>query len=257
MQIWIGGVDKSSLYVVNSLEIGDEINARSTCRFQLVDKTGTYHPANGATVEIYNNDANLIFGGFIKEPDENVLWGTAALSVNVDCVDNQAICDWRLIAESYDNMTTGAIVTDIITQVLADEGITVGVIHAGITATRVVFPRIKASQAMDELAEMSGFTWWIDSDKALYFVDRSTYLSPWNITATSPIRNVQYRRNEDQYRNKQYIRAGTDTTDPQVATFKGDGEQKTFTVAYVIAVTPIVEVNTGAGYVAKTGKSVV
>lgn len=99
---------------------------------------------------------------------------------------------------------------------------------------------------------MSGFTWWIDSDKALYFVDRSTYLAPFNITATSPIRNVQYRRNEDQYRNKQYIRAGQDTTDPQVAVFKGDGEQKTFTVAYAIAVTPVIQVNTGAGYVAKT-----
>lgn len=460
MQLLIGGVDKTSLYVVNSLEIGDEINARSTCRFQLVDKTGVYHPPNGATVEIYDNDATLIFGGFVKEPDENVLWGTSALSVNVDCVDNQAICDWRLVAESYDNMTTGAIVKDMIDTTLAEEGVwynpsalsfdgvddyvtiptiptssqitielmfnplsvgstknlcwgyttnrfiltvetnltmkwfmTIGgvgigykttsllynmnawnhvaitydgatirfylngvqdpatfaatgtsaadafylgtnynhttsffhgsiddvriwnvartqaeiqasynrelignetglvgywkfnegsgttaldstananngtisgatyttdvwdggqSIQDGITATRVVFPRIKISTAMDELAEMSGYTWWVESNKRLYFVDRSTYLAPFNITATSPIRNVQYRRNEDQYRNKQYIRAGQDTTSPQIAVFKGDGEQKTFTVAYAIAITPVVEVNTGAGYVAKT-----
>jgi len=123
MQILIGGVDKTSLFRVNSLEISDEINARSTCRFQLVDTTGLYHPNNGAAVEIYDNDANLIFGGFVNEPNENVLWGTDALVVNVDCVDNQAIADWRLVAESYDNMTTGDIVKDIIDTTLSEEGV--------------------------------------------------------------------------------------------------------------------------------------
>lgn len=454
MQIIIGGVDKSSLYRVNSLEIGDEINARSTCRFQLLDKTGAYHPPNGATVEIYDNDANLIFGGFVKEPDESVPMGTSALFVNVDCVDNQAICDWRLVADSFDNLTTGAIVKDIIDTTLAEEGVwynpsalsfdgvddvvtlatpvllsgeftqemwikysntilkmwtggkpttnikfgvsgnffiriinggssdtsvaspsvdtwhhvaitrdssnkvdlivnggtptrlfsdvaqvgetSLGLIgtstdlqrftgpiddvriwnvartpaqilashnreligtesglvgywklnegsgstasdstananngtitgatyttdveggqsiQAGITATRAVFPRISATSAFEELAEMSGFTWWVESNKRFFFVDRSTYLAPFNITATSSIRNVNYRRNEDQYRNKQYIRAGQDTTDPQAEVFSGDGERKTFTVAFAIAATPVIEVNTGAGYVVKT-----
>lgn len=465
MQILIGGVDKSSLYRQNSLEISDEINARSTCRFQLTDSTGAYHPANGATVEIYDNDDNLIFGGFVKEPDEMVPFGTSSLIVNVECVDNQAIADWRLVADSYDSMTTGAIVKDIIDNTLAEEGVwynpyalsfdgvddyvdcgtgstlnittsitiearikfttaqltdfgvivgkyktpserayllywhhTTGTmrfwtgsgesvqafspvadvwyhiaavnnqagnkrtiyinavelpsstsyvagesstsktmigkaeslalfwdgpiddvriwevaltpaqilasynrelignesglvgywkfnegsglvaldstananngtisgatyttdvqggqsIQDGATATRAVFPRIPATSAFEELAEMSSFTWWVDSDKRFYFVDRSTYLAPWNITATSPIRNVQYRRNEDQYRNKQYIRAGQDTTDPQIAIFAGDGERRTFTVAYAIAETPVIEVDTGAGYVAKT-----
>lgn len=467
MQILIGGVDKSSLYRQNSLEISDEINARSTCRFQLTDSTGAYHPANGATVEIYDNDANLIFGGFVIEPDEMVPFGTSSLIVNVECVDNQAIADWRLVADSFDSMTTGAIVKDIIDTTLAEEGVwynpsalsfdgvddrvdcgnnavfsltstitlearikpsatistfqrcianenagsgyafgvfatnnfefyggtagnvnlkttssplaidawqhiaatydtslgsnnlklflngvlvtqkTIttplavsglnlsigsrpngGILFAGsiddvriwnvarteseilasynrelignesglvgywklnegtgttaldstananngtisgatyttdvqggqsiqdgATATRAVFPRIPATAAFEELAEMSSFTWWVDSDKRFYFVDRSTYLAPWNITATGPIRNVQYRRNEDQYRNKQYIRAGQDTTDPQVAIFAGDGERRTFTVAYAIAETPVIEVDVGAGYVAKT-----
>jgi hypothetical protein len=123
MQILIGGVDKSALYRTNSLEIADEVNARSTCRFELVDITGAYHPANGEPVAIYDNDANLIFGGFVKEPEERVPLGTSALFISVDCVDNQAIADWRLIAESYDNMTTGDIVKDIIDGTLSHEGV--------------------------------------------------------------------------------------------------------------------------------------
>lgn len=246
MQILIGGVDKVSLYVARTLQIQDEVNARTTASFELIDKAGSYHPSNGAVVEIYDNDANLIFGGLIDDVIETNPMGTSALFYSISCVDFQSITDRRILNESYTSQTSGAIVTDVRTNILAGEGITVGQIDTGATIELGVYPTIPISQVFDELAEASGYSWWIDKNKALYFVNRSTFSAPFDITTASAYRNVTYRKSKEQYRNKQYIRAGKEKTSTQTATFKGDGEIQTFTVAFKIAEVPTITLNAGA-----------
>ena len=116
-------------------------------------------------------------------------------------------------------------------------------IQAGPTVQQAVFNYVPATQCLDKLADLSDFMWWIDSNKVLRFCDRALYQAPFNITETTAISRVRLSHNRDNYRNRQYIRAGKGTTDPQTETFKGDGAQKTFTVGFPVAKVPTVSVN--------------
>jgi hypothetical protein len=243
MQIKVGGIDKTSLYQPGSLNISDEISGRSTAGFQLVDKTGTYHTSPGQAIEIYDNALNLIFGGMVEDPEEENPLGTNVLFLPVQCVDQQALADRWLVIETYDNQTCGFMVRDFITKYLAQEGVVAGTVQDGPTVSRAVFPYISVSKALDDLAEQAGFSWWISADKKLNFVSRDTFRAPWNVTDTSPIRAVKVRTNKDQYRNRQYIRAGRDVTDPQQESFAGDGKRQTFVVGFGIAKVPTVTLN--------------
>lgn len=247
MKILINGIDKTSLFSPYSLNIDDEINARSTSNFRLIDKTGSYHVSPGQPVEVYDNSNTLVFGGMIEEPEEENPMETNVLYIPVTCIDQQALADRRLIGESYDNQTCGYMARDILTKKLSQEGVTEGVIHDGPTVVRAVFPYFKATQCLDDLAELSGFSWWISHDKKLYFVSRETFKAPFNITNTSKIRNVKVKINKDKYRNRQFIRAGQDVTDVQTERFKGDGEQRTFSVGFKIAKKPTINVITDNG----------
>jgi hypothetical protein len=243
MKLLINGVDKISLLKQRSLRIQDTVNKRSTVSFSLVNENLDYHPSPGLPIEIYDNDNALVFAGLIDVPREISPIGVDVLYIPIEAVDNQAICDRRLVIDSYDNMSAGDIVKDILTKVLSDEGIIAGTIQQGPTLIRSVFPYVTATQALDDLAEVSGFTWWITHDKKLHFADRNTFKAPWNITSTSPIRDFEVEQNRDEYRNRQYIRAGQDVSDLQTESFKGDGKQQTFTVGLKIAKEPTLYLN--------------
>ncbi len=62
-------VDLTNYYRPQTLEIEDEINARSTARFGLVDATGALEITDGSPIEIYDYSGNLIFGGFVMYPN--------------------------------------------------------------------------------------------------------------------------------------------------------------------------------------------
>jgi hypothetical protein len=243
MQIKINGKDVTLMLKPNSLTIIDRINSRSMASIKLVDKNGNYHPSPGQPVEIYDNANGLIFGGMIETPEEENPLFTNLLNLPVSCVDNQALADRHLIAESYDNTLCGDIVRDMLTKKLSQDGVIAGVIHDGPTVSRAVFPYLSVSSALDELAELAGYSWWITHDKKLNFVARETFKSPWDITDTSPIRNLTVKKDKSQYRNRQYIRAGQDITDIQTERFKGDGEQQTYTIGFKLAKVPTLKVN--------------
>lgn len=115
---------------------------------------------------------------------------------------------------------------------------------AGTTIRRSVFNYVSAAQSLDDLAELSGATWWITPDKTLHYVDRSEFKAPWSITPDHmPTRDIEVETDLKEYRNRQYMRAGKDTTDIQTETMKGDGEKKTFNVGYGVAERPTVKVN--------------
>jgi hypothetical protein len=115
---------------------------------------------------------------------------------------------------------------------------------AGTYIRKAVFNYVKASQAFDEICELSGAIWWITADKVLHYVSRDEFKSPWDITPEhSPTSNMEVETDLSEYRNRQYLRAGQDITDEQTESFKGDGSKKTFTVGYKIAQKPTVLLN--------------
>src|SRR5690554_6486420 len=99
------------------------------------------------------------------------------------------------------------------------------VIQDGPVITEAIFNYIPISQAFDVLAEKAGFWWVIDENKRLWFMTRSTNIAPWIVTGDNiKYRSISVEHGNSYYRNKQYIRGGTDETDLLTETKTGDGE---------------------------------
>ena len=206
--------------------------------------------SRGQAVAIYTPDANLVFGGFIWDPEQSPIASDGGLFWNISCVDNHYLADKRLIAVSYEDKTCGFIVDDIYDNYLADEGITIGNIELGDTLLEAVFNYVSVTDAFDKLAEAAGFVWFIDENKALYFQARDTTAALWAIVGDmTDIKlkgTIKMSGGNPQYRNRQYIRGGRDVTAPQTETFTADGDMVSFTVGYPINAEPTVKEDGGA-----------
>ena len=245
LSIEIGGVDKTSNIRFGSLRISDAVNSRSTASVDIVDPTGAYRPDVGAVVEVYDG-ATLVFAGTIDDLPEEKLSGASGVAYSgVPIVDYTQIADRKLVAESYESELAGDIVADIITNYLASEGITAGDVQDGVTVSKAVFNYMTASECFDELSELTGFQWTIKSDKTLDFFDRASYAGT-AITESSDIWNVSVIRSRENYRNRQYLRAGQDIALPETRTFKGDGQLQTFLLPLPVAKVPTITKNAAA-----------
>lgn len=243
--VLIDGTDRSDYVMAKTISIDDTINERSTASMSMFDKNGLYRPEIGESVEVYDG-ATLLFGGTVDDLPEQEISGTGALHyANMPLVDYTEIADRRIVAESFTNVTAGSIVSYIITNYLADDGITAGDIQDGPIVSKAIFNYMSASQCCDELSELTGFQWCINYDKSLDFFDRTSYTGT-AITASSAIRKLKVTKNRDQYRNRQYLKAGFDISETQIRDFKGDGSTQVFTVDLPMAEEPTVTVNSVA-----------
>lgn len=271
---------------IGSLRIDDQAQNRSTCNFTLRDPNGVYTPQTGHEVLIYDDAGDLVFGGSIERPKRRRLISGGPLETTVACVDFNQIADRHIVARTYSNTTAGEIVRDIVTNDLAGEGISVigstinttgsqvgigevgsaevGTIsHTGVQNGPVIdeatFVYQTAAECFSDLAELIGFYWNIGYDKLLTFAPPEQVTAPFAVAEGAGIggaanfRDMSVEESRDQYRNRQYVRAGTDVTDPRTETFKGDGNTKTFTLAFPAATEPVVEVSlSGGAFTAKT-----
>lgn len=236
-------------YQANSIDYDDNVGQRSAASFGVVDPLGTMQFKKGQPVEIYEENeygdpGALVFGGVIDRPVSRYLSLAGNGKIHqITCADQHYIADKRIVAKLYREVLAGDIVKDLINSYLIDEGVTAGEIQNGPVVIEAVFNYISFTQCMESLAEKAGFEWEIDAHKKLHFFARETFRSNEEITETSNIKNVEVEPESAEYRNRQYVRAGKDMTDPQTERFKGDGSRQTFTVGFQIAQVPTIFLN--------------
>lgn len=242
MQCYINNIEVD--IIAGSLSISDAIEERSTASFTVRDTAGALTFHKGQPVKIYDNDENLIFSGFINNPKSQKTTGAKLKLHSIDCMDNHYLADKRVIFKAYQNISAGDIVRSIINDILSNEGISAGLIQDGPEIQQAVFNYIPITMALDSLAEKANFIWYIGFDLKLYFMDRSANTAPWVCTGND-IQSDTLTVEEDNpyYRNKQYIKGGTDVTDPVTENFKGDGTTRTWNVGFKINSEPAIRLN--------------
>jgi len=229
-----------------SMSIEERIEERSTASFIVVDKLATADYVRGTPVEIYNDIPVLIFSGFIDTPGRARIAPNYGLYHDIVCMDNHYLADKRLVWKAYTTLgqTLADIVNDIWTDYLDDEGVIVGEIQTGpIIQIPAIINGVKVSEAFDALKELSGFIWFIDENKNLYFIDRATNAAPWNldgVTHRAIKGSVYLSTGNALYRNGQYVRGGTGVSVLQTENFTADGVNLAFTVGYRIAEEPVI-----------------
>jgi len=240
--VTIGGVEKD--LIRKSLSIDLRIEERTIAQFALYDETAGYHYEQGEAVLIYDQDGDLVFGGIIDVPEEQLVGDGFVHSIR--CIDYHYHADKRIAAESYVDTDAGDIARDLLVKYLAPEGITAGTIQDGPEIVSAVVNYVTVSKALDALAEKSGFIWYIDENKELHFEERYTHAAPWIAYSSHMIKGrTKLQHGHRQYRNRQYIRGGRAATDPQVENRTGDGETESFAMGYPLIEAPTVTEDAG------------
>lgn len=249
IEISINGEKVGKYLQPSSYRYTDNLNSVNRASFILIDTANTYRPDVGQQV-IVERDGIREFAGTIESIQESLPLGTTALFLKIECVDYNQIFDRHLVANAYTSQTLLQIVTDIINVQMPNENITLGGVETGPTIEKAIFNYVSVTQAFNDLSKLTGYSWYLDYFKDLKFIDRGNFEAPFAINSgNQPIRSFVYNRTRNQYRNKQYIRAGEDSTDTitnELPTPKPDGVATTFILQFPLAVEPTIKVNTVA-----------
>ena len=246
IEIVINGVDLSGEYQPGSLGLADELESRGTADFVLIDKANTLDFSPGESVDIRLN-GTLLFSGTLQNISER--WPamdktTLFHTLKLKAIDHNALADRFLVAKTFsEGQLPGAIVESLRADYLDGEGVTAGNIeNGGITLGLVSFNYQSVSDCLDDLAELIGFIWFIDENRALNFQARDTTSASFGYSDSSlPIRRLVKEKTRINYRNRQYLRAGRDLQGvANTESFAGDGERRTFTVGLPIGEEPTI-----------------
>ncbi len=245
--VTIGGTSRN--FEKESLSFRQSVNGRDTLSVTIRARTSEFEPAEGQALVLEDNSVE-VFGGLIQQVSDEQEGDSDFLLFTVEAEDSSGICDRHLVAAVYENQTLKAIVEDIVDTALAGEGMTYTGVDTGPTIEKAVFNYVSATDAFNDLGELSGMSWWF-ATKDLQFRERASVVGT-AITDTNYVRMRRTKARED-YRNRQFVRAGTDLTDALAEVFAGDGQRQVFNVAYPVGLAPTVEENiAGGGYTSKT-----
>jgi hypothetical protein len=252
----------NNLVMATGPTIRDVVEDRSTADFTILDSSHAFFFEKGESVLIRDFNFQLIFGGFIEIASQSRISPDGIISWEISCTDNHYLADKRLVAKAFVAASTPTIsdcVMWLVDNILDDEGITVGEINCSTAIEAVSFDYVSVATALDDLANYGDCTWFIDMERKLYFIPRTTYPAAWNITETSGVMtnvlwdSFRVTSSNPEYRNQQFIRGGYSRTAVQTEISKGDGEKSSFPVGYKIAEVPTISVSiNSAPYVAKT-----
>ena len=233
-----------------TLKFESHVERRGKCSFTLFSPG--YPVERGDEVRIYLN-GSLTWAGSIERVEHASLESDfESFEIKVSGVSNDELADRHLHAASYidpdplnPTQNVGDIVKSILSDELAQDGVTEGEIQDGPTFAAANFNYVTVSRALDTLARQVGFLWKINVDKTLDFVARENFTAPWDISPTNrAYQRASLRSDRRDYRNVQYVRGGKTKTDiEEEQQFQGDGENQTFGLRLDVAELPRVYVN--------------
>jgi hypothetical protein len=244
-------------YLEDSLSIRQRLGSCDSCSFDLMLTPGASIPVVvGQPIQIAVGEdpgATLLWGGTVDRYREieqvtgKRTQGTAdsyTRRLRVECVCYTQLAERFYVAETYSSQPAGQIAADLVQTYLDVDGVTTDGVVDGPTVEEAQFPYIRLSEALNDLAELTGYHWFIGPNKDLTFAPRTANTAPIEITDTNkPYFSLTIERGRSEYRNKQIIRAGEDLTSERTETFVGDGERKVFNVAFPVGKKPAVKVN--------------
>lgn len=234
MTVTINSIDRSDFVLWNTLRVENLLTSQvDTCSF-IISNFGDhiFKPTVGKSVVVANG-ATTIFGGVIvrvteKSPSYGVIY------YEVQCSDYTRVLDQHLVAETYENQTVQAIITDIITN-HAPAGFTTTQVSCTVVLKTIQFKYEPVSACLKQLAELVGYDWYVDYAKDIFFKDPAENLASFDVeddTGTYEKDSLVIRRDNSQTRNSVIVRGGEYLGSTFTASVRADGKQFTFNLPY-------------------------
>lgn len=256
--VWIDSTDVTALVEKGSLNITDILTKEvDTCTFRLLDSTGSNKPLVGQEVLVFYRETaiatpTLRYAGYISEaPQEQ--FAQDKFAYEIMCVDYTQELNKNLVVEVYENVTAGSIIKDI----LGTYAKTIGgfFVQDGPTINFIAFNYKYPMECIEELAELSGYDWYVDVERNVHFFVSTTTAAPFSLTETSAsgeFSNLSISVNKEELQNTVTVRGGFEFSSLFTQEEVADGIQDSFPLRYAPFAPISVFVDSGSGYVSKT-----
>lgn len=235
MQILIGSTDVTTKVVPSSLRIENILTKQvDRCTFTIMNAASLiFKPSVGQEVIIKNDDDVRIFGGVIVRRTDKADT-IDLLEYDIECSDYTRVLDQKLVAETYQNMTVGDIIDDLILN-FAPSGFTTNQVVCSTPVTYIQFKYESISSCLQQLADQVGYDWYVDYYQDLYFQSPTANSAPFDITdgdGTHIEGTLIIRRDNSQLRTSVIVRGGEYLGAEFTASVRADGKQITFPLPY-------------------------
>jgi hypothetical protein len=173
VKILDNGTDISKSVDWKSIDFIDVLTKETgTGKFNVRQGVGQTYPAKvipviGDTIELYDS-TGLIWGGSVTEV-EPIISGLM-ITWQVTATDWGFLLDGTLVKKNYAGMDPADIVADLINTFCAGKGFNLGGVQRGnFLVETIKFNYQQPSKALQSLAKLIGWDWFIGPDKTVYF----------------------------------------------------------------------------------------
>lgn len=258
INLQIGGNDFSHQRKQGSEKIVENIqNQGNTLTVSVTKRAGQNTPIGGQTISM--NDvinSRTLFNGYVTKITPQEYGIGNYIIYKVEAMDHTYVLANKEAQESYENMTLGAIVADLLTNIDAGYGITGTNVAAGPVISTINFNHISIRQCFENLAKLTGYIWWIDYAKDVHFIDPTggVATAPEKITDTSGNHeSIAIHTDVTQVKNDIIVLGGTQESANYPQVIVGDGSAREWLLLYPVQTMVSVELSLGGGaYVAQT-----
>lgn len=241
----VGGNDVTDYLQRGAVAVTDTLTSElDTCSFTLFDTDGAMPAIANWDEVLVEEGATKHFAGYLVDTTLRSEKGVLK-TWDCKCEDYGALLGSVAVNAKYENTADDAIIAAIFASLVANEGFdaTTHVSQSG-TISYIRFNRTSVLAAMRELCDITGYDWYVDSAKALWYFDPAAGAAnaPFDLAdavqadyaATYPMDSGSFQIKGDAHdiRNRVYVYGGKYEAPAMTQYWDGDGIKQEFWTAY-------------------------
>lgn len=225
----IAGTNYLPYYKSNTVKIREMLRKTNVMTFQVVVKSISNKPQEGAEV-IYKDGSRFLFAGFISKVDPTEVGKGQLFTYDVEVSDYSYIFNNKIARRAYTTSATLKSIVEDLMDAYVDStyGYTTTNVDIGPDVASVSFDHLTIKKCFEKLTKLTGYVWWVDYERNLYFKSQQSEIAPESFTDSSTnLEAVEIGYDTAQLRNSVIVIGspdGVQSLDLLTETFTGDGE---------------------------------
>jgi hypothetical protein len=233
----VAGQSFLAQYKTNSAQIRELVqNKSSVMNLQVTVAAGQTAPQEGAEI-VFKDGSRFLFGGYITRVQSDEIGEGQLFIFDVEASDYSWILNNKVARRSYANKTLKFIVEDLFDAYLdASYAFTTANVATGPTVDSITFDHISLRKCFEKLQKLTGYVWYVDYEKNVFFTAPTATAAPESITDSSGnFEKVALSYDTSQVRNSVIVIGSADgeqDSNTTTQTFAGDGETRAWELEF-------------------------
>lgn len=219
--------------VKESEQITEKIqNQTNVMNLQIDVQSGDNVPIEGSEV-VFKDGARFLFGGYITKTTPTEYGLGSRFLYDVECSDYGFVFNNKVARRAYNNKTLKYIVDDLISEYVGSVyGFDTTNVATGPTISTIAFDHISVRKCFEKLSKLTGYVWYVDYEKNVYFIEKQQVAAGESITDSSENHeDILLDYDITQVANRLIVignNEGEQSNSTNVETFVADGETRSW-----------------------------